>query len=289
MATYFGLMRKGQTLASKKGLEKTAVKSLLLFASNLTPTEIYRDMNKEVPKEIEDKFYHCLDEYIEKGRPPQYIIGYTYFYGYKINVDDRVLIPRWETEELASNILIYYDRYFRGEKVKVIDIGTGSGAIAIALKKEEPNMIVSASDISEDALDVARENAKINDVDINFFKSDMLESLNDNEKFDIIVSNPPYLMTNEFVEPIVKDNEPHVALFGGEDGLHFYRIILKDALKHLNKDRYMLAFEHGYDKKEELNVLIKEYYKDAKIINLKDSAGRDRMTFIIKIKVENLP
>ena len=286
MATYFGLMRKGQTLASKKGLEKTAVKSLLLFASNQTPTEIYVNMNKEVPKDVEEKFYKCLDEYINKGRPPQYIIGHSYFYGYKILVDDRVLIPRWETEELASNILIYYDRYFKGEKVKVLDIGTGSGSIAIALKKEEPNMSVTATDISEDALDVAKENARINDANIDFFKSDMLESLKDDDIFDIIVSNPPYLMTGEFVEPIVKDNEPNVALYGGEDGLYFYRIILRDAKKHLNNNKYMMAFEHGYDKKEELNALIKEYYKDAEIINLKDSAGRDRMTFIIKIKVE---
>ena len=204
-------------------------------------------------------------------------------------MDDRVLIPRWETEELASNILIYYDRYFKGEKVKVLDIGTGSGAIAIALKKEEPNMSVTATDISEDALDVAKENARINGANIDFFKSDMLESLKDDDIFDIIVSNPPYLMTGEFVEPIVKDNEPNVALYGGEDGLYFYRIILRDAKKHLNNNKYMMAFEHGYDKKEELNALIKEYYKDAEIINLKDSAGHDRMTFIIKIKVENLP
>ncbi|MCR5741932.1 MAG: peptide chain release factor N(5)-glutamine methyltransferase [Gammaproteobacteria bacterium] len=282
MATYFGLMRKGQSLAQKKGLEKTAVKSLLLFASNLSATDIYISINKEAPKEVEEKFYKLLDEYINSGRPVQYIIGHTYFYGYKIIVNEDVLIPRWETEELASNILIYYDRYFKGEKVKVIDIGTGSGAIAIALAKEEPNMTLKATDISKEALDVARENAKINNCDIKFQISDMLNDLADDEIYDIIVSNPPYLMNNEYVEPIVKDNEPHVALFGGEDGLHFYRILLRDALKHINKNHFMIAFEHGYDKKDELNKLIREYYEDAEIINLKDSAGLDRMTFIIK-------
>ena len=280
--TYFGLMRKGQTLAEKKGLEKTAVKSLLLFASNLNPTEMYIKLHDEVPEDVKKKFEECLDEYINKGRPVQYIIGYTYFYGYKILVNDDVLIPRWETEELASNILIYYDRYFKGKKVNVLDIGTGSGAIAIALKGEEPNMTVSASDISEGALKVAEANAKLNGLDIFFEKSDMLNDIKTEKPFDIIVSNPPYLMNSEYVQPIVKDNEPHVALYGGDDGLKFYRIILKDAKKFLNKDRFMMAFEHGYDKREALNALIKEHYPDAQIFNLKDSAGLDRMTIIIK-------
>lgn len=280
--TYFGLMRQGQTKAENKGLEKTAVKSLLLFASKFSPTEMYTHMHDECPQEVIDKFNQLLDEYVNKGRPVQYIIGYTYFYGYKMLVNEDVLIPRWETEELASNILIYYDRYFKGEKVKVLDIGTGSGAIAISLAKEEPNMKVKATDISVDALNVAKENAKLNDACVEFSQSDMLNEISDDEIFDIIVSNPPYLMTNEYVEPIVKGNEPHVALFGGEDGLHFYRIILKDARKHLNPNKYMLAFEHGYDKREALNEIIKKYYPEALIINLKDSAGRDRMTFIIK-------
>lgn len=285
MATYHKLMMKGQKMASEKGLEKTAVKSLLLFASEMSPTEIYLNLKTEAPKEVEEKFYECLDEYIVKRRPPQYIIGYTYFYGYKMKVNENVLIPRWETEELAQNTLLLYDKYFKGKKVKVYDIGTGSGAIAIALSKEEPNMIVKASDISPEALEVARENAKMNDANVEFFESDMLNALKDDEVFDIIVSNPPYLMTHEYVEDIVKNNEPNIALFGGEDGLYFYRIILRDALKHLNKDNFIMGFEHGYDKKNELNALIKEYYKDVEIINLKDSAGLDRMTFIVKIKV----
>ena len=285
MSTYLKLMRKGQNLASQAGLEKTAVKSLLLFASNMSPTEIYTNINKEAPLDVEQKFFKCLGEYIVKRRPPQYIVGYTYFYGYKILVNENVLIPRWETEELAQNTLLNYDRYFKGEKVKVLDIGTGSGAIAISLALEEPNMTVKGTDISKEALDVAKENARINNANVEFMESDMLESIKDDEIYDIIISNPPYLMTNEYVEPIVKDNEPNIALYGGEDGLYFYRIILKEAKKHLNPNKYMMGFEHGYDKREALNSLIKEYYPEAQIINLKDSAGLDRMTFIIYIKV----
>jgi len=280
--TYFGLMRVGEKKAEEKQLEKTAVKSLLLFASSKSPTEIYEDLHEEVPKVIETKFFELLNEYLEEGRPVQYIIGYTYFYGYKILVNEDVLIPRWETEELTEHILIYYDRIFKGSKVKTLDLGTGSGAIAIALKKEAPEMEVMASDISEAALKVAEENASINKADIIFEKGDLFKAVPKGSKFDIIVSNPPYLMTSEYVMPIVKDNEPHVALFGGEDGLDFYRSILLDARRYLNEDRYMMAFEHGYDKVEDLNKIIKNYFPEAEIVNLKDSAGRNRMTFIIK-------
>ena len=280
--TYFGLMRVGEKKAEEKQLEKTAVKSLLLFASSKSPTEIYEDLHEEVPKVIETKFFELLNEYLEEGKPVQYIIGYTYFYGYKILVNEDVLIPRWETEELTEHILIYYDRIFKGSKVKTLDLGTGSGAIAIALKKEAPEMEVMASDISEAALKVAEENASINKADIIFEKGDLFKAVPKGSKFDIIVSNPPYLMTSEYVMPIVKDNEPHVALFGGEDGLDFYRSILLDARRYLNEDRYMMAFEHGYDKVEDLNKIIKNYFPEAEIVNLKDSAGRNRMTFIIK-------
>ena len=280
--TYFGLMRVGEKKAEEKQLEKTAVKSLLLFASSKSPTEIYEDLHEEVPKVIETKFFELLNEYLEEGKPVQYIIGYTYFYGYKILVNEDVLIPRWETEELTEHILIYYDRIFKGSKVKTLDLGTGSGAIAIALKKEAPEMEVMASDISGAALKVAEENASINKADIIFEKGDLFKAVPKGSKFDIIVSNPPYLMTSEYVMPIVKDNEPHVALFGGEDGLDFYRSILLDARRYLNEDRYMMAFEHGYDKVEDLNKIIKNYFPEAEIVNLKDSAGRNRMTFIIK-------
>ena len=279
--TYLSLLKSGEKAASKKKLEKSAVKSLLLYASSMSPTELYLKLDETPTDDIIKKFNECLDEYTVKLRPVQYIIGFEYFYGYKILVNEGTLIPRWETEELAQNTLKYYDLMFKGEKVNVVDLGTGSGAIAIALSKEEANMNVYASDISVDAINMAKKSAELNDAKIEFRVGSWFEPFNENEKFDIIVANPPYLLTSEYVEDIVKDNEPSVALYGGEDGLIFYREILKNAHKFLN-NKYIIGFEHGYQMKDGLNSIINEYFKDVEIINLKDSMDRDRMTFIIK-------
>jgi len=277
--TYNSLLKKGEKCASKYKKEKTAVKSLLLFASNLSQTELYLKIDEECSKEVEEKFYELVDEYTIKNRPVQYILGYEYFYGYKILVNEGTLIPRWETEELANNILIYYDRMFKGKKVKVLDLGTGSGAIAIALSKEEKNMEVYASDISNDAITMAKKSAELNEANIEFRVGSWFEPFKETEKFDIIVSNPPYLMNNEFVEDIVKDNEPHVALYGGNDGLDFYKVILSNASKYLNED-FLIGFEHGWQSREKLNEIIRIHFPNAIITNLKDASGRDRMTFI---------
>ncbi len=196
----------------------------------------------------------------------------------KVNKD--VLIPRFETEELVGYILSYYDEMFETKKIKVVDIGTGSGNIAIALAKEEPNMEVSASDISPEAIEIAKENAKNNDAKVNFVVGDMLEPfIKSGEKFDILVSNPPYIPDTEFVEDIVKDNEPHLALFGGSDGMKFYDMILKDADKILNYPA-LIAFEHSYNKKEQMINLAKKYFSDSQVEVIKDMQGKDRMTFI---------
>lgn len=281
MTTYNSLLKEAEKKAKKAMLEETAVKSLLLYASHKTPTELYVSLREEPTQEVIDEFNKLLDEYVIKKRPVQYILGFAYFYGYEILVNEDTLIPRWETEELASNILIYYDRYFKGQKVNVLDLGTGSGAIAIALAKEEENMNVTASDVSIGAVEMASKSAKHNDASINFKVGSWFEP-HKGTKFDIIVSNPPYLMNTEYVEPIVKDNEPHIALYGGDDGLKFYRLILSEAREYLNPDKFIIGFEHGYDKKDDLNKIITEYFPECKIVNIKDSADRDRMTIIIK-------
>lgn len=280
--TYKSLLKYGEKEARKQGLEETAIKNLLLHISNKSATELYISLDQEATQEEIDTFKKLLEQYTIEKKPIQYIIGFAYFYGYKILVNEDTLIPRWETEELANNILIYYDRLFKGQKVDVVDLGTGSGAIAIALDKEEPNMNVFATDISKEAIDLAKQSAKLNDAHITFSVGSWFEALDGNTKFDIIVSNPPYLMNQEHVEDIVKNNEPNIALYGGDDGLVFYREILKNAKKYLKKDKYIIGFEHGYQSKDALNSIIKEYFPLDKIVNLKDSNNLDRMTFIIK-------
>lgn len=268
--------------AIQRGMEKEAIKILVLELSGMDGATFFANIHQEIPFALEEKLTKAVDAYIEKKKPVQHIIGYSYFYGYKIKVNDQVLIPRPETEELVSYVLQTYDAIFPEKEVDVVDVGTGSGAIAIALSKEEKHFHVVATDISETALLVAKENAKNNNAEIQFFIGDMLEPLIERQmKFDILVSNPPYIPNKEYVEDIVKQNEPHVALFGGEDGMHFYEIILKHASKVV-KEKCIIAFEHGYTKKNAMIDLAKTYFPDAIVESIQDLNGKDRFTIIVK-------
>lgn len=215
---------------------------------------------------------------LKNGEPVQYIIGNVEFYGYKFNVNKNVLIPRFETEELVEKTIKYIKKYFN-KKVDVIDLGTGSGCIAITLKKEiDCNM--DALDISTKALEVAHENAKINNAEINFINDDMLNPLN--KKYDVIISNPPYISYDEEIMDIVKNNEPELALYAKNNGLYYYEEIIKNANKYL-KEKNILAFEIGYKEGEYLKEYSKKYFKDAIIEIKKDLSGKDRFLFIINM------
>lgn len=282
MATYQQLLKEGEQIVRKKGLEPSAVKLLLLHFSKLSNTDLYLSLGKECPDSDAKDFKEGLRQYVEEGIPVQYIIGYVYFYGYRFFVSPTVLIPRFETEELVANVLIHYDEMFQNQVVECFDIGTGSGCLAIALKLEEPHLQVSASDISASALDMAKQNAIALGADVTFYQGDLLQPFQ-GRKVDIIVSNPPYIPDDEVVDPIIKNNEPHLALFGGKDGLKFYRTILEQA-KGLVKDTFLIAFEHAYDKAEELRSLASLHFPDASIHTQKDLQGKDRMTFIKRVK-----
>lgn len=213
---------------------------------------------------------------LENGEPVQYIVGNVDFYGNIINVNKNVLIPRFETEELIEKTINLIKKYF-DKKVNIVDLGTGSGCIAITLKKQlECNM--DAVDISSDALEVARENAKINDVNINFYQGDMLDALN--KKYDIIISNPPYIAYDEEIMDIVKKNEPHLALYASDNGLYFYHKILKNANNYLN-DKSIIAFEIGYTQGLEIVSTAKKYFPQSKILLEKDLQNKDRFVFIL--------
>lgn len=280
MPTYREVLQINEQYALDNKKEDSGVKLLLLHFSNLSNADLILSMNSEMPEQVYNDFLYGVDRYITKNIPVQHIIGYEYFYGHKFKVNSDVLIPRFETEELVANVLMYYDEVFNSNEVQVVDIGTGSGCLAITLSLEEKNMSVMATDISVNALEIAKENNKTLGANVEFLQGDMMQPLQ-GKKFDILVSNPPYIPNDEYVENLVKDNEPSVALFGGEDGLDFYRIIIRGASEILN-DRFIIAFEHAYDKAKELKKIIKKHFKDVEIIQKKDLQGKDRMTFIIK-------
>ena len=213
---------------------------------------------------------------LEQGEPVQYIVGNVDFYGYKINVDKRVLIPRFETEELVENTINYIKKHF-SLPVDILEVGTGSGCISIALKKELENSNITASDISRDALEVAKLNAKENNADITFVNTDIYKGIT--KKFDCIISNPPYISKSEKIMDIVYNNEPHLALYAENDGLYFYEEILKNA-KNILKDKYLICFEIGNTQGEQIKKISNKYLNNAKVIIKKDLEKRDRMIFI---------
>ena len=216
-----------------------------------------------------------LEEGIRKynlGIPVQYIVGNVDFYGNIIEVNENVLIPRFETEELVDRVI---KRLKDKINLDIVDLGTGSGCIAIALAKNL-DCVVDAVDISNNALEVAKKNACDNNVNINFYLGDMLEPLN--KKYDLIISNPPYIAYDEEIMNIVKYNEPSIALYADNGGLYYYEQILKKCAKYLKKNG-LIAFEIGYKQADKITKLA-YYYLNCEVRVEQDLQGRDRYIFI---------
>lgn len=280
MPTYRDVLTINEKYARDNYKEDSGVKLLLLHFSQLSNADLLLAMDEQFPEEQYAEFLYGVDKYVTQNIPVQHIIGYEYFYGHKFVVSKDVLIPRYETEELVANVLLMYDEVFAGQEVDVLDLGTGSGCLAVTLDLEEEHMTVTATDISDKALHTAKLNNDNLGAKVTFYQGDWYQPLL-GQKYDIIVSNPPYIPNKEYVEDLVVDNEPDIALFGGEDGLDFYRTIIASAEEHL-KDRFIIAFEHAYDKAEELKKIITEHFSDVEIVQKKDMQGRDRMTFVLK-------
>lgn len=274
--TYEQLLRDASKKALEKDKEVEAVKLLLMELSHQDPHEFYLNLKNEVDENFKIDFIDKLNQYILKDIPVQHLIGHAYFYGHAFDVSKDVLIPRSETERLVEEVLYLYDTYFDQKDVSVLDLGTGSGCIGITLALEESHMKVSISDISLDALKVATKNKDKLKADVNIIHSDLFKNID--QKFDIIVSNPPYIPDEEALESIVK-KEPDVALFGGQLGVDFYEKILKDIRPFLN-DNSLIAFEHGYMQKDVIRGFAKKHLKDATIVQKKDLQQKDRFTFI---------
>lgn len=280
MATVKQLLKEAEERLDLEHKDCNVAKVLFYHLANKEPHQLYVMMDEEVDDKIKGLFLKGMEEF-HQGKPIQYIKGVETFFGRDFKIDENVLIPRYETEELVEHILYRIDDYFNEyQNISLCDVGTGSGAIAISLALEEPRLEVLATDISKEAIVVAKENAKSLQANVIFKQGDMLEPvLEDNTKVDVFVSNPPYIPQEQQIEAVVKDNEPHVALFGGKDGLYFYRKIFKDVHKIINH-RALLAFEMGFDQRELMEEAVREYFPNEPFEIIKDMNGKDRMLFI---------
>lgn len=280
MSSYHSVLKNAQARMEEAGYGEQSALLYMLELTNKEAHNLYMEFDEEMQPELEELYEEGIQRLLT-GIPLGHVLGFEWFYGYRFTVNEDVLIPRPETEELVANILAAYDEHFSSQdNVMAVDIGTGSGAIAVSLKKEEPNLHMMATDISEKAVLVAKDNAQENEAIVSFLVGDMLQPLIERDiKVDILISNPPYIPKEEVMEDSVVNYEPHVALFGGEDGLKFYRVIFENAPQVL-KEKAMMAFEMGYNQKEALSALAKSYFPEAKIEVMKDMNGKNRMLFV---------
>ncbi len=273
------LIKVGVKSLKEKEIEEPILKMRLLIASVLNRSKEYiiahgeNEIDSLKLEEIYNKM-KMLEEYV----PIQYITNKQEFMQLNFFVNENVLIPRSDTEILVEEIIENY----KNKEVKILDLCTGSGCIAISLKKYIENSKVYAIDISEEALNIAKQNAMNNETDITFIKSDMFSNIKE-EKFDIIVSNPPYIKT-EVIKKLDKEvkKEPLIALDGGNDGLYFYKKIIEEGYKFLNEEG-KIFFEIGYDQKEDIINLINNNNKYELIKTKKDLENNDRIIVIGKV------
>lgn len=267
--------------AKEKGLDISSSEIYLLLEKtnnfkNKTELVLNFDKNHANPK------YFCeLKEKIFNNVPIQYVLNSAPFLDLDLYVDERVLIPRVETEDLVSRIIkMIKDKNFN-HKV-IADMCTGSGCIALYLKKTYPDSKVYASDISLDALDVAKSNASKANIDVEFLHGDKTEPfITLKEKIDLFVSNPPYVEKMEDIEERVKKHEPMNAIYV-KDGVSFYENVFKEHKKFMN-DKFFMAFEINYDQQDQLTELIAKYFDDdTEFSFVKDIFDRTRFLFILK-------
>lgn len=249
-----------------------------LFSLNYT--NLFLKEDEELTKKDLKKIIKILN--LSKKIPIQYCFSKAYFLNEEYYVNKNVLIPRPETEYLVVKTNELIKKYFSNEKINILEIGTGSGIIAISLKMQDEKRNITATDISKKALKVARRNAISKNVSINFIKKDILKMIEG--KYDILISNPPYIPYNsKNVLDIVKNNEPKKALYAKDEGLFFYKEILKNAKNVLNKNN-IIAFETGEDESDLIEKIAKIYFPSAKIIKENDLNNFNRYIFIINFE-----
>ena len=269
-------IKKGMIELKNENIEEPKLKSRLLMQSILNQTRQYVIVNdmEELEKNKEKQYFSAI-KILKKGIPIEHITHQKEFMKLNFFVDKNVLIPRQDTEILVEEVIKIAQKT---NAKKILDLCTGSGAIAVSLAKYLPQSEITAIDISNDALKIAKKNAVSNNVEnqITFISSDMFTNLNE-EKFDIIVSNPPYIKTNVIDNlDIQVKNEPHIALDGGKDGLYFYKKIINESYQYL-KYKGFLCLEIGFDQKIDVIEIIENTNNFDRTYSKKDLYDNDRI------------
>lgn len=272
------LLKLGENVLKKENIQDSHIKAntLLQYVLKQTKQELIINSEEIVEPSKVNEYNNYLQEII-KGTPIQYITKHQQFMALDFYVDENVLIPQPDTEVLVEEGI----KIIKEQNMEVLDLCTGSGAIAISIAHYCQNSTITATDISQEALEVARKNANLNNVNIEFIDSNLFDKLTE-RSFDIILSNPPYIET-DIINTLEKDvqSEPYIALDGGKDGLEFYKRILNEAHKHLKINGYLML-EIGYNQG---NAVINLEHKNLKLITkqpIKDLAGNDRVVIFQK-------
>ena len=268
---------KACLLLRRQAKEESLARFLLMYMLD-EMREFNENLALELTEEDEQKYFQLINKHIKDDTPLSHLVGFEYFYDRKFKVTSDILSPRMETEELVYKVIDYI-RKNNLTNIKILDLCTGSGIIGITLKKEleEFDVKILASDISSRALTVTKENASSLEADISFVESDLFSNIQD--KFDIIVSNPPYIAHDD--KKTIKENvlnyDPHLALFADEEGMYFYRNIIEKSRPYLN-EKGIMFFEIGYDQKEKI-ITLGENNKFETVV-YKDINGRDRIAVL---------
>lgn len=271
---YFSLIK-----LENKYLTKTVIKSVLTQMGGYT--DFFALLNHFDDEIVDIELFNSYIERIKKGEPYQYVLERAFFVSSDYIVTPDVLIPRQETEQLAVGAYYYASKVFgKDAKINICDIGTGSGILAIYLKEKFKNAKVFATDISEKALEVANKNAKLHNVEIELYQGNMVDPLLEKSlKFDILVSNPPYIKDESTIDEQVWKYEPHTALLANPT-TKFYEEIINNAHK-LMKPNSLMAFEIGEDMEEALTKLIEEKLPDVLYAFEKDLYNKTRFLYVI--------
>lgn len=262
----------------KHNRETNVAEILLLHYLNVSRSKFYMMMHDPIPVNILANFEAAILEHVEAGIPVQHLTGYEMFYGRKFYVNKNVLIPRPETEELVQHVIESVSR----QPLNIVDVGTGSGIIAITLALELPHATIFATDISKPALLIAQRNAEQLGANVTYLEGDLLQPvIDENIHADIIVSNPPYIARSEKVllSDTVKNFDPELALFADENGLAAYRRIIKQS-KQVIRAHTKLAFEIGYTQGDAVCSLIKNSYQTSETDIIQDINKKDRIVIV---------